>query len=192
MNDGLLAGVDEVGRGPLAGPVVCAAVVLRDDDPCYALYRDSKKLSEKKRLAFYPHLRRHAHAYALAAVSAAEIDRLNILQATMHCMQQAVAALPIVPAHVLIDGNRLPEGLPCPATAVIGGDDSEPAIAAASIIAKVVRDRLMACADVRYPGYDFAHHKGYGTKHHQAALQALGPSPFHRFSFAPVARLRER
>lgn len=187
MCERLIAGVDEVGRGPLAGPVVCAAVILSSNDPCYHQYRDSKKLSEKKRLYFYRHLRKHTVAYSLAQVAADQIDQINILQATLQCMQHAVISLKVRPDHVLIDGNQLPD-LPIDATAVIGGDDSEPCIAAASIIAKVVRDRLMAIVDVRYPGYGFSRHKGYGTKQHMLALQSLGPSPIHRYSFAPVAR----
>jgi len=188
----LIAGVDEVGRGPLAGPVVCAAVILTENDPYYTQYRDSKKLSAKKRLFFYRHLRHHAHCYALAYVSPAEIDRLNILQATLQCMQKAVFSLTVEPDHILIDGNRLPKGLPVPATAIIGGDDSEPCISAASIVAKVARDRLMAMADVRYPNYGFRQHKGYGTKQHLHALQQWGATPYHRFSFAPVARANNR
>ncbi|MDQ6975408.1 MAG: ribonuclease HII [Mariprofundaceae bacterium] len=184
----IVAGVDEVGRGPLAGPVVCAAVVLDSNDPCLGKYRDSKKLSAKKRLFFYHHLRQHASAYALAYLSAADIDRLNILQATLQCMKMAVEALAITPDHVLIDGNRLPT-LTMPATAIVGGDDTEPSIAAASIVAKVVRDRLMGMADVKYRGYGFAQHKGYGTKQHMEALRTLGASPYHRFSFAPVKRV---
>ncbi len=187
----IIAGVDEVGRGPLAGPVVCAAVILHNNDPCFDAYRDSKKLSAKKRMFFYHHLRHHAHCYALAYLPPADIDRLNILQATMQCMQMAVSALAITPDHVWVDGNRLPE-LSMPATAIIGGDDSKPCIAAASIIAKVVRDRLMGLADVQYKGYGFAKHKGYGTKQHMEALQTLGASPYHRFSFAPVRRAPSR
>ncbi len=183
-----IAGVDEVGRGTLAGPVVCAAVVLRQDDPCLTIYRDSKTLSPGKRLRLYHHIRRHARAYAVCQQSAAAIDRHNILQATLQCMRESVLALRLRPQHVLVDGDRLPE-LPMPASAVIGGDDREPCIAAASIVAKVVRDRLMRLADARYPGYGFAAHKGYATARHRQALQKLGASPIHRRSFAPVARV---
>jgi len=184
----IVAGVDEVGRGPLAGPVVCAAVILRANDPYLDAYRDSKKLSAKKRLFFYRHLRHYALDYAVASMPPAEIDQLNILQATLQCMAMAVNALATTPEHVLVDGNRLPN-VTMPATAIIGGDNSEPCIAAASIVAKVVRDRLMALAGVTYKGYGFAQHKGYGTKQHMKALQRLGASPYHRFSFAPVRKV---
>ncbi|RMH61288.1 MAG: ribonuclease HII [Zetaproteobacteria bacterium] len=187
MSDGLIAGVDEVGRGPLAGPVVAAAVILRMDDPCLGEYRDSKRLSARKRLALYHHLRRHALAYALAQASVEEIDALNILNATMLAMRRAVEALPIRPDQVVVDGNRKPS-LAVPVRAVVGGDAKVPQIAAASIAAKVVRDRFMCRLDVQFPQYAFAAHKGYGTKAHLEALAAHGASPWHRRSFAPVRR----
>jgi len=183
----ILAGVDEVGRGPLAGPVVTAAVILSPDDPYLGQYRDSKKVSEKKRLKIYHHIRQHALAYSVALASVEEIDRINILHATMLAMRRTVELLPLQPSRVLVDGNRLPD-LSVPAEAIIGGDDSVQQIAAASIVAKVVRDRLMQVLDVRYPGYQFSRHKGYGTQVHMDALREIGPCPAHRRSFAPVAR----
>ncbi|MDQ6993718.1 MAG: ribonuclease HII [Mariprofundus sp.] len=184
----ILAGVDEVGRGPLAGPVVTAAVILSADDPYLGQYRDSKKVAEKKRLKLYHHIRKHAVAYHVSFASIEEIDHLNILHATMLAMRRSVDGLAIKPTKVLVDGNRIPD-LSVDAEAIIGGDDKVQQIAAASIVAKVVRDRLMAMWDVRYPGYQFAKHKGYGTRIHMEALLELGPSPIHRRSFAPVARL---
>ncbi|MDX8401158.1 MAG: ribonuclease HII [Mariprofundaceae bacterium] len=184
----MIAGVDEVGRGPLAGPVVAAAVVLAADDPMLDAYRDSKRLTARKRRKLYHHLKRHARAVRVAQASVAEIERLNILQATMLAMHRAVVALPEMPRLARVDGNRAPE-LPCPVETVIGGDDSRPEIAAASIVAKVVRDRLMGLLDVRWPAYGFAAHKGYGTAAHLAALAAHGPCPAHRSGFAPVARV---
>ncbi len=183
----IVAGVDEVGRGPLAGPVVAAAVVLAADDPMLGEYRDSKKISEKKRRRLYHHLRRHARALSVAQASVAEIERLNILQATMLAMHRAVTGLAIAPSLALVDGNRAPS-LPCAVETVIGGDDSRPEIAAASIVAKVVRDRLMGFLHARWPVYGFAGHKGYGTAAHLAALREHGPCPAHRTGFAPVAR----
>ncbi|MFQ5582091.1 MAG: ribonuclease HII [Mariprofundaceae bacterium] len=183
----MLAGVDEVGRGPLAGPVVTAAVILSPDDPMLGQYRDSKKVSEKKRIRLYHHIRQHAVAYAVAQASTGEIDQLNILHATMLAMRRAVESLPQAPSKVLVDGNRCPD-MPVPVSAVIGGDDIVQEIAAASIIAKVVRDRLMQQLDVRYPQYQFARHKGYGTKAHMDALREHGPCAAHRTSFAPVTR----
>jgi ribonuclease HII len=182
-----LAGVDEVGRGPLAGPVVAAAVILSPNDPLYGQYRDSKKVSERKRQRLYHHIRKSALAYSLAHASVEEIDRLNILHATMLAMRRAVEALPQAPSKVLVDGNRCPD-MPVPVSAIIGGDDTVQEIAAASILAKVVRDRLMHRLDHRYPVYQFARHKGYGTKVHMEALKMHGPCPAHRKSFAPVAR----
>jgi len=183
----LIAGVDEVGRGPLAGPVVTAAVILSPDDPLYGQYRDSKKLSEKRRLAMYRNIRRHAVAYAVAQASVEEIDRLNILHATMLAMRRAVDGLAIRPSKVLVDGNRVPD-MPVPAEAIVGGDNSVQEIAAASIVAKVIRDRMMHYLDYRHPVYQFAAHKGYGTAAHMQALREHGPSPVHRHSFAPVAK----
>ncbi len=180
----LICGVDEAGRGPWAGPVVAAAAILPDAEAESGLYRDSKKLSPAVRLALYHRLRRRAHV-ALGWASVAEIDRLNIRRATLLAMRRAVAALPLAPALALVDGCDVPE-LPCRARAIIGGDAKEPAIAAASIAAKAVRDRWMRLLDARHPGYGFARHKGYGTRAHREALLRLGPSPAHRRSFAPV------
>lgn len=184
----MLAGVDEVGRGPLAGPVVTAAVILSPDDPYLGQYRDSKKVAEKKRLKLYHHIRKHAVAYTVTMATVEEIDYLNILHATMLSMRRSVEGLAVRPLRVVVDGNRTPD-LTMPAEAIIGGDDLVQEIAAASIIAKVVRDRLMTMLDVRHPGYQFAKHKGYGTKVHMDALREHGPCPAHRRSFAPVAKL---
>jgi len=182
-----IAGVDEVGRGPLAGPVITAAAILHADDPMLGHYRDSKRLSPKRRLVLYHHLRHHALAYAIGMASVAEIDQLNILQATLLAMQRAIAGLSITPKMALIDGNQLPT-LAIPAQTVVGGDDSVQAIAAASIIAKTVRDRLMQRLDYYFPGYGLAQHKGYPTRQHLDALARLGVTPIHRTSFAPVRR----
>lgn len=181
-----IAGVDEVGRGPLAGPVVAAAVILDPSRPIAGL-DDSKRLTAARRAALEPIIQACALAWALGRAEAEEVDRLNVLMASMLAMQRAVAALGEVPGHVLVDGNRTP-ALPCPATAIIGGDGKVAAIAAASILAKVARDREMTEHDVRYPGYGFARHKGYPSAEHLAALMALGPSPLHRTSFAPVRK----
>jgi len=183
----MLAGVDEVGRGPLAGPVVTAAVILSPDDPLLGTYRDSKRVAAKKRLRLYHHLRTHALAYCVTMASVEEIDHLNILQATMLSMRRSVENLTIQPSKVLVDGNRVPD-LPVLAEAIIGGDDSVQEIAAASIMAKVVRDRLMQKIDVKFPVYGFSAHKGYGTRQHMDALREHGPCIWHRTSFAPVAR----
>ncbi|MDA3921456.1 MAG: ribonuclease HII [Salinisphaera sp.] len=182
----LVAGVDEVGRGPLAGPVVAAAVIL----PASPLPRglaDSKALSAAKRERLDDKIRGCAIAWAIAEASVAEIDALNILQASLLAMQRAVVALKPAPLAAWIDGNR-PPALAITTRAIVGGDGLVPAISAASIIAKVARDRQMIAFDTTYPGYGFAQHKGYGTAVHRAALEALGPSPIHRLSFAPVAR----
>ena len=181
----MLAGVDEVGRGPLAGPVVTAAVILSPNDPYLGQYRDSKRVSEKKRLKIYHHIRKHAVAYSVAQANVEEIDRLNILHATMFAMRRAVDGLPVRPTEVVVDGNRCPD-LSLPVSAVIGGDDRVQEIAAASIMAKVVRDRLMHYLDSRFPAYQFSKHKGYGTKVHMNALREHGPCEHHRQSFAPV------
>jgi len=181
----MLAGVDEVGRGPLAGPVVTAAVILSPNDPLLGQYRDSKKVSEKKRIRLYHHIRKHAVAYAVAQANVEEIDRLNILHATMFAMRRAVDGLDITPSEVVVDGNRCPD-VSIPVSAVIGGDDKVQEIAAASIMAKVVRDRLMRYIDCRFPVYQFSKHKGYGTKLHMDALRKFGPCIHHRHSFAPV------
>jgi len=181
-----VAGVDEVGRGPLAGPVVTAAVILDPDQPISGL-ADSKALSEKKREILFDEIREKAKAWAIGRAEVEEIDDINILQATMLAMQRAVAGLALQPKHVLVDGNRCPE-LPCTAEAIIKGDGKIPAISAASIIAKVTRDREMVLLDAEYPGYGLAGHKGYPTKAHMAALNDLGVTPIHRRSFAPVRR----
>lgn len=181
---GRIAGVDEAGRGPLAGPVVAAAVMLDPGRPVSGL-ADSKRLSARRRAALAVEVRARARAVAVAAVEADEIDRLNVLQATLAAMRQAVAALAPAPRAVLVDGNRCPE-LEVPARAIVGGDALEPAIAAASIVAKVERDRIMTALDGVHPGYGFGAHKGYGTRAHLEALRRLGPCAAHRRSFAPV------
>jgi ribonuclease HII len=183
----LVAGVDEVGRGPLAGPVVTAAVILDPARPIAGL-ADSKILTEAKREALYDIITRDALAWSLGRAEVEEIDRLNILQATMLAMQRAVAALDPQPQHVVVDGNRCPV-LPCTSEAVIKGDATVPAISAASIIAKVTRDREMVAMDATYPGYGFAQHKGYPSPAHLAALEQFGVTPIHRRSFAPVRRI---
>jgi len=185
VNQRLVAGVDEAGRGPLAGPVAVAAVILDPDRPIPGL-GDSKALSETRRDALEPLIRDRALAWHLTFVSAAEIDELNILQATMAGMARAVAALVPAPAHALVDGNRIPPGLACSAEALVKGDAREPAIMAASILAKVGRDRLMQELALRHPGYGFEIHKGYPTPMHLEALRRLGPCAQHRRSFAPV------
>lgn len=182
----LLAGVDEAGRGPLAGPVTAAAVILDPRRPIAGL-DDSKKLSEKKRDALEPLIIEHALAFCVASASVGEIDDLNILQATLLAMRRAVAGLQIAAQAVVVDGNKVTDfGLP--AEAVVGGDARVPAISAASILAKVARDREMVALDGQFPGYGFARHKGYGTAAHLTALARLGACPQHRRSFAPVAR----
>jgi len=186
----LVAGVDEVGRGPLAGPVVAAAVILHPDRPIAGL-ADSKKLSEARREALAAEIRDKALAWALGRCEPAEIDRLNILQASLLAMQRAVLALDPPPVHALIDGNRCP-ALPCTAEAIVKGDATEPAISAASILAKVVRDQEMVALDRDFPDYGFAGHKGYPTADHLAALERVGPCAHHRQSFAPVRRLLEQ
>jgi len=180
-----IAGVDEAGRGPLAGPVACAAVILDPDRPIEGL-GDSKRLSEATREALFPLILQRALAWRVEFVEADEIDRLNILQATMTGMQRAVQALAVAADRALIDGNRVPPGLPCPAQALVGGDGREPAIMAASILAKVSRDRRMLDLHRRHPDYGFDRHKGYPTAAHLAALERLGPCEEHRRSFAPV------
>lgn len=187
MSEVLVCGVDEVGRGPLAGPVVAAAVILDPARPVEGL-ADSKKLSERRRETLFEEICGSALAWALGRAEVAEIDEINILQASLLAMQRAVAGLAVIPQHALVDGNMLPR-LPCGARAIVGGDASEPCISAASIIAKVARDREMVALDLEYPGYGLARHKGYPTKVHMEALQALGVSAIHRRSFAPVRRL---
>jgi ribonuclease HII len=181
----LVAGVDEAGRGPLAGPVVAAAVILDDHHPIDGL-ADSKKLSAAKRERLFDEIRAKALCCSIAQASVEEIDRLNILQATLLAMQRAVQGLRLRPAKVLVDGNRLPK-LDVLAEAIVKGDDKVPAISAASILAKVTRDHYLQVLDAQYPGYGFATHKGYGTAVHLAALQHMGVTPEHRRSFAPVA-----
>lgn len=184
--DGLVCGVDEAGRGPLAGPVVAAAVILDPARPIAGL-NDSKKLSAKKRMALAGLIRERALAWAVAEASVEEIDQLNILHASMLAMQRAVAALQVTPERALIDGNRCPP-LAMPAEAVVQGDAKVAAIAAASILAKTVRDEGMLVLHAQYPHYGFDRHMGYPTAAHCAALAAHGVSPVHRRSFAPVAR----
>ncbi|MBI3771198.1 MAG: ribonuclease HII [Gammaproteobacteria bacterium] len=182
----LVAGVDEVGRGPLAGPVVTAAVILDPANPIEGL-RDSKALSEAQRERLAIEIRAKALAWSLGRAEVEEIDQLNILHATMLAMQRAVAGLTVAPSKVLIDGNRCPI-LSYPAQAIVKGDQSVPAICAASIIAKVARDQEMVAFDQTYPGYGFAKHKGYPAPVHLKALQQLGVTPIHRRSYAPVQR----
>jgi ribonuclease HII len=184
--EGLTAGVDEAGRGPLAGPVVAAAVILDDLNPIQGL-NDSKKLTAKRREALFDEIRARALCFAIAEATVQEIDQLNILQATMLAMKRAVEALRLPPKLVLVDGNRLPT-LAIRAEAIVQGDALIPAISAASILAKVHRDRLCAEMHLRYPAYGFDQHKGYGTAQHLAALEAHGPTDCHRMTFAPVAR----
>ena len=180
-----IAGVDEAGRGPLAGPVMAAAVILNPEKIIAGL-KDSKLLTEKKRDTLYELIYEHALAVSVARADVHEIDRINILQASMLAMQRAVAGLKITPHLALIDGNRSPK-LSCQTKAIIKGDQLEPAISAASIIAKVTRDREMQQLDKEFPQYGFAKHKGYGTKEHVAALKKHGPCTIHRRSYAPVA-----
>jgi len=181
---GLVAGVDEAGRGPLAGPVVAAAVILDDLRPIKGL-NDSKKLTAKQREKLFDEIRAKALCCSIAQASVEEIDELNILQATLLAMRRAVEGLRLKPAKVLVDGNRLPT-LDVLAEAIVGGDALVPSISAASILAKVTRDRWCAELDAQYPQYGFAGHKGYGTAEHLAALKAHGACPQHRKTFRPV------
>jgi ribonuclease HII len=184
MNE-LVAGVDEAGRGPLAGPVVVAAVIL---DPARRIngLADSKVLTPERREVLAARIRERAIAYSIVSIDVADIDRINIFHATMLGMSRALAALAPAPGLALIDGNQLPKELCCAARAIVDGDATERAISAASIIAKVARDKMMCELDALHPGYGFAQHKGYSTPEHFAALQRLGPCPIHRRSFAPV------
>ena len=186
---GLTAGVDEAGRGPLAGPVVAAAVILDPGRPIEGL-ADSKVLTAARREALEGEIRARSLAWGLGWAEAAEVDAINVLQATFLAMRRALAALSIAPAHVVVDGDRCPRldglGLDCTLEAVIGGDATVPSVSAASILAKCARDQFMRDLDAQYPGYGFAGHKGYATAAHLAALRRLGPSPVHRRSFAPV------
>jgi ribonuclease HII len=184
---GLIAGVDEAGRGPLAGPVVAAAVILDEMHPIAGL-NDSKKLTALRRERLYDEIRAKALCCSVAQASVEEIDRLNILQATLLAMRRAVDGLRLKPAKVLVDGNRLPV-LGMLAEAIVGGDALVPSISAASILAKVTRDRWCAELDQQYPQYGFAAHKGYGTAVHLAALRAHGACPEHRKTFAPVTQV---
>ena len=184
---GLVAGVDEAGRGPLAGPVVAAAVILDERHPIKGL-ADSKKLTALRRERLFDEIRAKALCCSIAEASVEEIDRFNILQATLLAMRRAVAGLRLKPNKVLVDGNRLPN-LEVLAEAVVGGDALVPAISAASILAKVHRDRWCLTLDQQFPQYGFAQHKGYGTAAHLAALRAHGPCAQHRTSFRPVAEL---
>ena len=185
----LIAGVDEAGRGPLAGVVVAAAVILDPHRPIQGL-DDSKRLSASRRDQLDQTIRAQAVAWAVAQAEVAEIDRINILQASLLAMQRAVLALAIAPERVLIDGNRCPS-LPYPSQAIVGGDRSQASISAASIIAKVSRDKQMLELDRRYPDYGFAQHKGYPTRAHLAALRRYGATPVHRRSFRPVREVCE-
>ncbi len=185
--EGRVAGVDEVGRGPLAGPVVAAAVILDPERPIEGLV-DSKKISEKKREKLAIEIREKALAWALGRAEVEEIDEINILQASLLAMKRAVEQLQPAADKALIDGNRCP-ALACPAEAIIKGDEKVEAISAASIIAKVARDQEMVELDAQYPGYGLAQHKGYPTKMHIEALQVLGVTHIHRRSFGPVKKL---
>ena len=189
----LIAGLDEAGRGCLAGPVVAAAAILPLADDCLRLFagvRDSKQLSAAQRERLYTVVMEHAVGVGVGIVSVESIDRYNILRATRLAMQQALSALPVRPSHLLLDAIKLP-AVRLPQLALIKGDARCLSIAAASIIAKVTRDRLMQTLDEQYPGYGFAQHKGYGTVEHKRALVKLGPSPAHRRTFAPVRALLE-
>lgn len=180
-----IAGVDEAGRGPLAGPVVVAAVILDPSRPIRGL-ADSKSLTAARRNELASQIRERSMAWSIVAVDVDEIDLINILQASLLGMSRALRALVLAPSLALIDGNRLPRDLPCPGRAIIGGDASEQSISAASILAKTERDRLLVDLDRHYPVYGFAKHKGYPTNAHIAALNEYGPCPHHRRSYAPV------
>ncbi len=188
---GLMAGVDEAGRGPLVGSVFAAAVIL---PPQYDLpgLTDSKKLPEHRRDELAVLIKQQAVAYSIASASVAEIASLNILQATLLAMRRAIAGLSTPPQQVLIDGNRIPQDLPMAALAIVQGDGKVAAISAASILAKTARDAEMYALDARHPQYGFARHKGYGTPAHLAALQAYGALPEHRAGFAPVKAVLQR
>jgi ribonuclease HII len=183
----LVAGVDEAGRGPLAGPVVAAAVILDPGKRRIRGLRDSKLLSPERREELAARIREHAISWAVGSADVGEIDTLNILWATMLAMRRAIEALPVVPHEALIDGDRCPE-LGCPTFAIVKGDRDIAVISAASIIAKVTRDAMLIELDRAYPQYGFAQHKGYGTPEHLYALDRHGPCPIHRRSFAPVAQ----
>ena len=180
-----VAGVDEAGRGPLVGSVVAAAVILDPNNPIEGL-NDSKKLSEKKREILFVEIQEKAVAWAIAEASHAEIDQLNILQASLLAMRRAVEALNIQPQHVLVDGNKIPQGLSMSCEAIVGGDALHAEISAASILAKVTRDRQMVVLDQQHPQFGFAQHKGYPTKMHFAAIAEHGVIDQHRRSYAPI------
>ena len=182
----LVAGIDEAGRGPLAGPVVAAAVILDPQRKVRGL-RDSKVMTAEQRTRVAVEIRAKAIAWAVAASDVSEIDSLNILRATLLAMRRAVLGLQVLPVEALIDGDHCPQ-LPCPAYAIVKGDRDVPAISAASIIAKTTRDAMLEALDREYPMYGFARHKGYGTPEHLAALDLHGPCPHHRKSFAPVVQ----
>jgi ribonuclease HII len=187
---GGIAGVDEAGRGPLAGPLVVAAVMLDPQRPIAGL-GDSKRIGERRREQLFERIQHDALAWHIEFIQAGEIDALNILQATLEGMRRCVCALSPTPLSVRVDGNRLPPCLPCPGEAWVGGDGRDPAIGAASILAKVSRDRALVALDQRFPGYGFAQHKGYPTPFHLQALERLGPCSEHRLSYAPVRRALE-
>lgn len=189
QHDFLIAGVDEAGRGPLAGPVIAAAVILDPRHPITGL-ADSKKLTEKRRDVLFEEIRQHALAWAVARATVPEIDEINILQASLLAMQRAVSKLPVAPQKVIVDGNHCPI-FPCEAMAIIKGDQTEPAISAASIVAKVLRDRYMQMLDRRYPQYGFKGHKGYPTVAHVNALREHGVSRVHRLTFGPVRDIKK-
>lgn len=182
-----IAGVDEAGRGPLVGTVVAAAVILNPNNPIAGL-NDSKKLSEKKREKLFIEIQEKALAWAIAEASPAEIDELNILQASLLAMRRAVEALQVQPDQVLVDGNKIPQGLNMPCEAVVGGDALHAEISAASILAKVTRDRQMLELDQKFPQFGFAKHKGYPTKAHFEAIALHGVTTEHRRSFGPVRK----
>ena len=183
-----IAGIDEAGRGPLAGPVVVAAVVFDPAQPRLNGLDDSKAMTAKRRELLYPRIIERALAYRIVFIEADEIDRRNIFQATLHGMREALLGVVHVADAARIDGNKLPPGLPCPAEAWIGGDARDRSIMAASILAKVARDRRMLELHAQYPQYGFDRHKGYPSPMHQEALRLHGPCPQHRRSFAPVQR----
>jgi len=184
----LIAGTDEAGRGPLAGPVTAAAVILDPSRPIAGL-ADSKKLTERRREALEKEIKEKALAWAVARAEVEEIDTLNILHASLLAMRRAVEALSPAPQLALVDGNRCPPSLPCRAEAIVRGDQTVPAISAAYILAKVARDRELLNLEACYPGYGFARHKGYPTRDHLEALELLGVTPVHRRSFGPVRKL---
>lgn len=184
----LIAGVDEVGRGPLAGPVMAAAVILNPQKPIVGL-ADSKKLTSKRRETLFELIKKNSLAWALGEASVEEIDSINILQASLLAMKRAIDTLSIKPKHIQVDGGFLPK-VEYSIESVIDGDNLIPAISAASIIAKVIRDRKMVTYDKTYPEYGFAQHKGYGTRKHLQALQEYGITPIHRHSFAPVRKMK--